>query len=95
MLGLGDQTHHPNGGSSLLSARKHFAQALELQPASNLRALFGLLTTCAALSRSKHLPAAEADMNAALSDFARAAVQRAYGEGALRALAEGAVAELS
>ena len=53
-----------NGGSNdlLLTARKYFAHALELKPAHNLRALYGLLLCCAATSGAKASKASTAEL---------------------------------
>lgn len=40
------------GTEQLRTARKYFAQALDLKPTGNLRAVYGLLLTCAALGPS-------------------------------------------
>ena len=58
-------------------ARKYFAHALELKPAHNLRALYGLLLCCAATGGSKTKAAKERD-TAELLAFVRPAIKEEY-----------------
>jgi len=55
-------------------ARKYFAHALELKPAHNLRALYGLLLCCAATSSAKASKASTAELLA----FVQPAIQEEY-----------------
>ena len=77
------------GGShdQLLTARKYFAHALELNPQGNTRALFGLLLCCAALSGSKK-GAKERDTSE-LVPFVHAKLLEAYGQSPMRPMLVG------
>jgi hypothetical protein len=52
----------PCSGRLRPQARKYFAHALELKPAHNLRALYGLLLCCAATSGGKASKASTAEL---------------------------------
>jgi hypothetical protein len=67
------------GGSheQLMTARKYFAHALELKPEGCVRALYGILLVCAALSGSSKGKGAKVD-TVELLDTIRPQLERCY-----------------
>ena len=81
--------HSEGGEKNILCARRHYAQAVELNPKGNTRAMWGLCMATKNLSeiRGKNTGRSDAETNTGLSRLAREKLLRVYSQNADPAIA--------